>query len=138
MTVIDMKAMRYINLLDKFSRVKTHNCFVYNNVVFFAVDRNQVSRAIGPAASNMRKIQESIGIKARVVREAEGLGDLKRFVEDVVAPIKPRMIEVKENVAVITSGNTQNKASLIGRDKRRFEELKKIVHDVFGLDLKIL
>ena len=138
MTVIDMKAMRYINLLDKFSNVKTRNCFSYNNVIFFAVGRSQVSRAIGPAALNIKIIQDSIGIRVRVIRESEGVGDLRRFVEDIISPVKPRAIEVKEGAVVITAGNNQNKASLIGRDKRRFEEMKKIVHDVYGLEFKIL
>ncbi len=138
MAVIDMRAMRYINLLDKVSRVRTMSCFIYNNTIFFAVRRNQVSRAIGPAAVNIKKIQASIGSRVRVISEIEGVSDLRRFIEDIVAPVKPRDIELKENVVVITAGNTQNKASLIGRDKRRYEELKKIVHDFFGKELKVL
>jgi transcription antitermination factor NusA-like protein len=138
MDVIDMKAMRYINLLDKISRVQTRRCFIYNNAVYFAVNKNLVSRAIGPSAINIKKIQESIGARVKIIKEAEGIGDLKRFIGDVVSPIRPRDIELKENVVVITAGNNQNKASLIGRDKRRYGELKKIISDVFGKDLKIL
>ena len=138
MTVIDMKAMRYINLLDKVSHVKSRSCFMYNNAVFFPVSKNLVSRAIGPSAVNIRKIQESIGVRVKIISEADGDGDVKRFVEEVVSPVKPREIEIKDGVLLITAGNMQNKASLIGRDKRRFEELKHIVHDYFGKDLKIL
>ncbi|MFH1803052.1 MAG: hypothetical protein ABH864_06430 [archaeon] len=138
MGVIDMTAMRYINLLDKIARVKTRKCFVHNNVIFFAVNRASVSRAIGPAATNIRKIQEKIGKKVKIIREDEGLEDLQRFVDDVVSPIRPKSIEVKEGFAIITAGNNQNKASLIGRNKRRFLELKKIVQDTYHLELKIV
>ena len=138
MAIIDMQAMRYINLLDKVSKVRTRRCFVYNNVIFFAVNKGQVSRAIGPSASNIRKIQESIGVRVKIIREAEDIDGLKRFIEDIVAPVRPRAIELKEDKVVITAGNNQNKASLIGRDKRRFEEMKKIVADVFGKELKII
>lgn len=136
--IIDMKAMRYINLLDKISRVKTRRCFTYNNAIFFAVNKYQVSQAIGPAASNIRKIQESLGARVKIIREPEGITDAKRFVEDVVSPIRPKEIEVREGTMLVTAGNTQNKASLIGRDKRRFEELKLIVQENFDLELKIL
>lgn len=136
--VIDMKAMRYINLLDKVSRVKTRHCFVYNNAVFFAVQRNQVSQAIGPAASNIKKIQDSLGLRVRIIKEAEGTTDVKRFVEDIVSPIEPKEIEVKDKELIVTAGNMQNKASLIGRDKRRLEELKRIVEENFNLQLKII
>ncbi len=136
--VIDMKAMRYINLLDKVSRVKTRHCFIYNNTIFFAVNKYQVSQAIGPAAANIRKIQESLGARVRIIKESEGVQDTKRFVEDIVAPIEPREVEIKEKELIITAGNMQNKASLIGRDKRRLEELKRIVEDNFNLQVKII
>jgi NusA-like KH domain protein len=138
MGVIDMTAMRYINLLDKIANVKTRKCFVHNNVIFFAVNRGLVSRAIGPAAINIKRIQDQIGKKIKIIREDEGLGDLKRFLDDVVAPIKPKEVEVKEGVVVVTAGSNQNKASLIGRNKRRFLELKKVVHDTYNLDLRIV
>lgn len=136
--VIDMKAMRYINLLDKVSRVKTRHCFVYNNAIFFAVNKNQVSQAIGPSAANIHKIQDSLGLRVKIIKESEGAHDVKRFIEDVVSPIQPKEIQIIEGAVVITAGNMQNKASLIGRDKRRLEEMKKIVHDNFNLELKIV
>ena len=136
--VIDMKAMRYINLLDKISRVKTRRCFIYNNAIFFAVNKRQVSQAIGPAASNIRKIQESLGTRVKIIKEAESVEEVSRFVGDIIFPIKPREIEIKESAVIITAGNTQNKASLIGRNKRRMEELKKIIRDNFDLELKII
>ena len=46
--------------------------------------------------------------------------------------------EIKENEIIITAGNIQNKAALIGRDKRRLIELEKITRDFFGKDLKII
>src|SRR3989344_1200192 len=138
MSVIDMKAMRYINLLDKVSHVRTSKCFVHNNVIFFAVPGTQVSKAIGHSAANVRKMQEQIGKRIKIIREAEGVLDSKRFVEDVVSPVKIRSLEVKDNCIIITAGNNQSKAFLIGRNKRRFEELRRIMQDMFHIDLKII
>ncbi|MBU0977535.1 MAG: hypothetical protein KKD18_03900 [Nanoarchaeota archaeon] len=138
MGVIDMTAMRYINLLDKISKVKTRKCFVHNNVIFFAVQKEFVSRAIGPSASNVRQIQEKIGKKVKIIQEDDGVGDLPRFIEDIVSPIRPRGVEVKEGCVIVNAGNNQNKASLIGRNKRRFLELKKIIQDTYHLDLRIV
>lgn len=133
-----MRAMRYINLLDKISKVKTRRCFVYNNSILFAVNRTEVSRAIGSSASNIKRIQEHIGRKVRVIKEANGIANAKEFIEDVVAPVSLRSVEVRDGVMVIVAGNTQSKASLIGRDKQRYFELKRIVNDVFDMDLKII
>jgi transcription antitermination factor NusA-like protein len=138
MSVIDMRAMRYINLLDKVSHVRTRKCFIHNNTVFFAVRGEQVSKAIGPAASNIRKIQESVGLKIRIIRDAESVAEAKRFIEDVVSPVRIKSLEVKDNSIIITAGNNQSKAALIGRNKRRYEELERVIKDFFNLDLKII
>lgn len=138
MSVIDMQAMRYINLLDKVSRVKTRKCFTHNNVIFFAVDKRFVSQAIGPSASNIKMIQEKIGKKVKIIREDEGIEDVKRFIDDIVSPVRVKSVEIREGVITITAGNNQNKASLIGRNKRRFLELKKVLHDLYKMDVKII
>tara|TARA_Y100000310_G_scaffold331607_1_gene405458 strand:+ start:1744 stop:2160 length:417 start_codon:yes stop_codon:yes gene_type:complete len=138
MATINMQTMRYINLLDKASQVKTRSCFVYNGTIFFAVPKHLVSKAIGPAAINIKKIQEKLGKKIKVIKESEGPGDLQRFVSDVVTPVRFKNIEIKEGEIVITAGNSQNKASLIGRNKRRLDELKQILQDIYNLDLKIV
>lgn len=138
MATINMQTMRYINLLDNASKVKTQKCFVYNNTIYFAVPAQLVSKAIGPNALNIKKIQESLGKRIRIIREPEGIYDIARFIGEVVYPIRFKSLEVKENVVVITSGNNQNKAALIGREKRRFYELEEVVHEIFKMDLKIL
>lgn len=138
MSVIDMQAMRYINLLDKITHVKTRKCFMHNNIIFFAVDKKFVSKAIGPAANNIKLIQEKIGKKVKIIREDEGIEDIKRFIDDIVAPVKVKNVEVKEGVIIITAGSNQNKASLIGRNKRRLLELKKVLHDLYKLDVRIV
>jgi NusA-like KH domain protein len=138
MAVINMQTIRYINLLDKASQVRTRKCFIHNNTIFFAVDSRDVSRAIGPGAVNVKRIQEKLGKKVKVIADATGISDVKRFIVDVVAPVKMKDVAVDEKEVVITAGSNQNKASLIGRDKRRFEELRKIVRDFFDRDLRII
>ena len=130
--------MRYINILDRESRVKTSKCFVYNNTIFFAVPRNKVSRAIGPNAINIKKIQEKIGKPIKIIGEAEGIGDMGRFIQDVVTPVRFKSLELKEKGVVITAGSNQSKASLIGRNRRRLDELSRIVKDTFGFDLRVV
>lgn len=138
MTVISMQVMRYINLLDKFSNVKTSKCFMHNNTLFFAVDKRDVSRAIGPGASNIRRMNDSIGLKIKIIPQPDGISDAKRFIEDIIDPIKIKSVDMQNNELVINVGNTQAKATLFGRNKKRFEELKQIVEDNFNVGLRII
>jgi len=138
MSVISMQTMRYLNLLDNTSRVKTTKCFTYNNIIFFAVPRMMVSRAIGPAAVNVRRLQEKLGKRIRIIEEPHRINDINKFLIEIVEPVKFKNVEVHDGELIINSGGTQNKAMLFGRNKHRFEELQQIVKDVFGLELRIV
>ena len=137
MSIIDMKLMRYINLLDRTSRVKTRKCFVYNNIIVFAVPRAMVSQAIGPGALNIRRMQEQLGRRIKIVSEPQGLEDAQNFVKEIVSPIRFKSLELKDGVFILNAGST-SKAALIGRNKKRLEELKQIIFNNFGIDLKIV
>lgn len=137
MATIDMQTMRYINLLDRSSGVKTTKCFLYNNSIIFAVPKELLARAIGQQAYNIRSIQEQIGKKIRIIEEANGLSDMKRFIEDVVSPVSFKGVEVKDRAIILTAGS-QSKAALIGRNRRRLDELQQIVKDTYNLDLRIV
>jgi transcription antitermination factor NusA-like protein len=102
------------------------------------VNERELSKAIGPGAINVRRMQEQLGKRVRIIEEPRGESDIKRFIEDIVSPVRVKSVEIKESVLSITSGNTQNKAILIGRNKRRYEELRKIIKEFFEYDLKIL
>src|SRR3989344_8202263 len=102
MATINMQIMRYINLLDKTSHVKTSQCFMHNNSIFFAVKERDVSKAIGPAAINVKKMQEQIGKRVKIIKISEGIEDAQRFIRDIVAPVRIKSIEVKDDCAVVT------------------------------------
>ena len=138
MAIIDMKTMRYINLLDKISHVKTSKCFIHNNSIFFVVNRHDVSKAIGPGAVNVRKIQEKTDRKIKIIEEIDSIKYIKNFIEDIISPVRIKSVDIKENLIVITAGSNQNKAAIIGRDRRREEELNKAIHDYFNMNIKII
>ena len=137
MATLDLQTIRYINLLDTTARVKTRKCFVYNNTIIFAVPREFVAKAIGPGASNIHRIQDQLGKRIRVIEEARGIEDAERFIKAVIAPVTLQSLEEKEGLLVLTAGS-QSKAALIGRNRRREEELAQILKDTFSKELKII
>ncbi|MEK6848229.1 MAG: hypothetical protein AABX65_01205, partial [Nanoarchaeota archaeon] len=61
MRILDMQYIRYLNLLERVSNVRTKHCFIYNNIILFVVPRAIMARAIGPDAKNIKKIYEITG-----------------------------------------------------------------------------
>ena len=130
--------MRYINLLDRQTSVKTSNCFVYNNIIFFAVPKAVMSKAIGPSASNIKSLQNQLGKRVKVISQPRGPEDYNPFIKAIIEPVGFKSLEIRDGVITITAGGKQNKAGLIGRNKQRLLELKKVTISVFKKDVKIL
>ena len=133
-----MQTMRYINLLDRASNVRTSKCFIYNNAIIFAVSKNKISKAIGHGASHIRDLQEKLGKKVRIINEPRGLEDAEKFIREIVSPAKFKSLDIKDNVLVVTAGSVQNKAALLGRNKKKLAELRNILLGTFDLDLKVV
>lgn len=134
---IDMQDMRHLILFGKITHVSTRFCLRYNESIIFCVPENLVSRAIGEKGKNIKKMNEILRKRIRVVSSPKGIYDVKRFIEDVVNPVTFKDLKVKENEIVLTAG-FQSKAALIGRNKRRLFELQKILKDYFGKELRII
>jgi len=135
---INMQDMRHLNLFNQITRIHTRFCVSYNGTIIFCVPREFVARAIGEEARNVKRLSEILQKKVRVIQSPKGIQDARGFIGVIVKPITFKKIEITNNEIILTAGNTQNKASLIGRDKRRFLEMQKIVKDFFNRDFKII
>jgi len=134
---IDMAHMRYINLFQKISHVSPQHCFIYNSAIILAVPESQLKKAMGDNGRNLKKMSEILGKKIKVVLVPDGIGDAEKFISTIVYPTEIKGIEIDGNTLVINAGS-QNKAILIGRNKTRLEEMKKIVKGYFGKEVRIV
>ena len=134
---IDMQDMRHLNLFNQISRVRTRFCFKYNNTLIFCVPHLMLQKAIGENGRNVKKIKEILKINVKIIPSPRGVQDARRFIESVVNPVRFNEMEISGDEMIINAGK-QNKASLIGRDRRRFFELQKVVSGFFEKDLKII
>ena len=135
MKTLDMRFIRYLNLFEKVTRVRTKNCFMYNNTLIFVTPREMISRAIGENGQNVRRLSEIIGRKIKVISFAQD--NVYEFIERVVEPIRFKSIEISHDSIIINAGK-QSKAALIGRNKARLDELNHIVKEYFNKELKII
>jgi len=134
---IDMQDIRYINLFSKITRVDTRFCFRYNEAVIFSVPKPLVSKAIGDRGKNVRKLNEIIRKRIKIIVSPRGIEDAETFLKAVVSPVEFKEIEIKDDEIIITAGS-QSKAALLGRNKRRLIELQEIVKDYFKKRLRIV
>jgi len=132
---IDMQEMRYLNLFESLTGVRTSFCFKYNENIVFCVPKPLVSRAVGDGGRNIRKLSEILGKKIRVIAAPRGVYDSEIFIKTLISPLTIKDFQLKDNE--IIAGGGKNKAALIGRNKRRLLEMQKIVKDFFERDFRI-
>ncbi|MEK6897182.1 MAG: hypothetical protein AABW93_01480 [Nanoarchaeota archaeon] len=134
-STIDMQDLRYLNLFEKIMNVRTRFCFRYNDAIIFSVPRELVAKSIGENGRNVREMSEILGKRIRVIASPRGLHDAENFIRALVAPLTIKSLKITDNEIVVSGGT--NKAALIGRNKRRFLEMQKIVKDFFGKEFRI-
>jgi len=134
---IDMQGMRYLNLFEKITKISTRFFFYYNNMIIFCVPRPMLSRALGKDNSNLKKLNQILRKKIRMVAIPLGIQDVERFIQSIINPVTFKEVSVKDNEILITAGS-QNKAALLGRNKRRLLEMQKIIGDFFNRDVRII
>jgi len=133
---INMQEIRYLNLFEKIMRVRTRFCFRYNDAIVFCVPKKLMAKAIGEGGKNIKKMSQILGKKIKVVAVPNGISDAEIFIRAVINPVTFKNIEIKNNEIMVTAG--ASKAALIGRNKRRFLEMQKIVKDFFGKEFRIV
>jgi transcription antitermination factor NusA-like protein len=136
-STINMQDMRHLNLFSEITKIDTRFCFEYNNTIFFCVPRNLVSRAIGEDGRNSKQLSYILAKRVKIIPCPAGLEEIGEFVRAIIFPVEFKNIDVAGNEVVLHAGS-KNKAALIGREKRRLLEMKKIVHDFFGKEFRIV
>jgi len=136
-STIDMKDLRHLNLFSKITHIDTRFCFAYNEIIFFCVPKQLVSRALGKDAINIKRLSEILKRRVRIIPIPQGLPHAKQFIEAIVNPVTFKEIEIKDDEIILTAGS-QSKAALLGRNKRRLLEMQKIIKDFFGKEFKIV
>lgn len=133
---LDMQDIRYLNLFEKIMKVRTRFCLKYKEALVFCVPKPLVSKAIGEGGRNIKKMNYILGKRIRVVAVPQGTQDMEYFIRSIVNPVVFKALEVKDNEVVLSAG--ASKAALIGRNKKRLQEMQKIVRGFFGKDFRIV
>ena len=136
-STINMQDMRYLNLFGRITKISTRFCFKYNEHIIFGVPKHLISKAIGENGNNLKRLSEVMGKKVKVVPNPNGVDQAEDFIARVISPTKFKDMELVGDEIIITAGG-QNKAALLGRNKRRLIELQTIVENSFGKDLRIV
>lgn len=132
----DINLMKYISLFDSLTRAKVKDCFELGEKLVFVVQPGEIGKALGKKAANVKRIENVLKKKIRVI---EFDPDLIEFIKNVIYPINAKNIEQKEKVIIITSPDTQARGLLIGKSAEILRNNEKVVKRYFDIEeIKII
>ncbi len=138
---IDMNHIRYLNLFEKVTKVRTKHCFKYNDFLVFAVPVKLVSKAIGEKGKNVKKLSRILNKKIKIVPLPKNNSEeeTKNFIVQIIKPLGFKNMKIDEkNSKIQIKAGRQNKAALIGRGRQREKELNEIARSFFSKEIEII
>ncbi len=129
---LSLNSIRYLNLLEKISRVKAKNCFFYNNSLIFIIEKKDFSKAIGKNGKNMKILSSILKKRVRLIFFPKNKKEIENFFVELVKPIKLEEIKLKNN-ELFVKGGLEERSIIIGRNRKGEKEILSILNDFFGI-----
>src|SRR3989338_495208 len=104
----------FMRLFDNAIKVKLRDCFIDNQgKLTFVVDNEDIGKAIGKNASNIKLLESKFKKKIRMLAYHS---DKKEFIKNLIYPVKSEEINEEEGIITIKPINRESRGLLIGRN----------------------
>lgn len=134
---LDIKKIQDMNLFEKTIHIKPKYCIEYNSILIFTVKKNDVTKAIGKDAINVKKLASKLNRRVKIVATPQSIKDLEKFIQVIIYPHQFKKLFLENNQLTILTAS-KDKAALIGRGKTRLIQLSKILLMLFDIKKVII
>ncbi|MBU0758585.1 MAG: NusA-like transcription termination signal-binding factor [Nanoarchaeota archaeon] len=130
--IYNTELLGIMNLFEKITHAKLKDAFIdRNSLMTFVVQENEIGKAIGKNAVNVIKLEKLLTRKIRII---EFNGDVIRFIQKLIYPLRVRSVEKQGSDVVITGNDKKTKGLLIGRNSQNLLNLELVVKKYFPID----
>ncbi|MBD3309680.1 NusA-like transcription termination signal-binding factor [Candidatus Woesearchaeota archaeon] len=126
----DIDLMKYMSFFESLTKAKLKDCIPGENSLTFIVEQNEVGKAVGKRGCNVRKIENALKKKIRVV---EYNPDVRLFVRNLIYPLKAEDISEEDGIITIKGPDSRTRGLLIGRNASNLRTLESIVKRYFPI-----
>jgi len=124
------------SLMEKITRAKVKDCFTdEEGTIFFVVAPGELGRAIGKGASNIKRLQQELQRKIKVIEYNDSVVE---FVKNIIYPLRVQSITEEQGAVVIKEINKKAKSLLIGRQGRNLKLINRAVKRFFQHEIKVI
>jgi len=127
-----IELMKLMPIFEGKTGAKVKDCF-YDDFkrLCFVVDKGEIGKAVGKKGSNIRRMENFIKQKFKVV---EFNNKLEKFIENLIYPLKAVEITVEGETVTIKGPDTKTKGLLIGRNAQNLRNYETIIKRYFPIE----
>lgn len=132
----DADLIKTISFFEALSGAKVRDCISDDESVLFIVEENDIGRAIGKNAINIKKASAALKKKVRI---SEFSKDPLRFIENLIHPLKVKDITETDGVVTIVGPDTNTKSLIIGRNASNLRRTEKLAQRHYAIkEIKVI
>lgn len=125
-----------IAFFEALTRARLHDCIEEEGMLYFVVEQNELGKAIGKGAINVKKLEERLNRKIKIV---EFNPEAIHFVANLSYPVRPKHVEETGGIVTITPPDTTGRGILIGRGGMNLRAMEKIAQRYFPItEIKVI
>ncbi len=122
--VFDINVLNIMKTFDNVTHARLKDCIVENERIIFIVAENELSKAIGKNAANVKRLAEILKKKIKIV---EFSFDKLNLIKNFIHPLKADKIYEENGIVVIESADSKVKGLLIGRAAQNLRKLEEYI-----------
>ncbi len=124
------------SLMERITKAKVKDCFTdEEDSIFFVVAPGELGKAIGKGASNIKRLQQELQKKIRVIEYHDNVIE---FVKNIIYPLRVQSITEEQDAIIIKETNKKAKSLLIGRQGRNLKLINRAVKRFFNREVKVI
>lgn len=121
--------MGLMSIFQQVTNAALKDCFVdANSLLTFVVEENEIGKAIGKNAMNIKRLEYVLKRKIKIVEYSP---DLQKFIQSLIYPLKISGSTVEEGILTLEPVDVKTRGYLIGRSASNLRNYEGIVKRYF-------
>ena len=131
-----MELLQVMQVFERTVHTPLKDSVILDDTFFFIVPEGMVGKAVGKGGINVKKLSQKLNRKVKIVEYSQ---DLKKFITNILHPLKVDDITEQEGVVTLHSASRETKGLIIGRSAKNLNTLKRLVARYFQdiVDIKV-
>ena len=125
----DVSLIKTMSLFETVSRTDLKDSFIdKNDLMVFVVDEQFMSRAIGKAGANVKRLESLLNRKIKILGFTP---NLLQFVRNLLYPLQVGDISEQAGIVTINGNDPRTKGLLIGKNSQNLKNNLSIIQRYF-------